>query len=246
MRTTLSLCIPLLIVFNTSCKKDNTGNNASHKLTTYTEDITAMGIGHVVETFNVNYDDQDRITSVVSTTKPGHRFVYQYTGNDQFTYDKYVDDKLTLHGIYFINNSLSLVDSVFQYTNQRDTTSLKYIYNSDKKLVKQKEYIHSYLMGPVWVNTIDYQYDLKGILTKKSESFAETSYRYDTACVSTVQIQPFYFPVQTQLPSHTYTTKFGTTTTIEHRYSFDGSKRLISERAANSDGRVTIYTYTYQ
>ena len=82
-------------------------------------------------------------------------------------------------------------------------------------------------------------------MTKKTDDFSEVSYRYDAEYKNTVQIQPFYFPVQEQLPSHTYTTRFGTTTTIEHTYTFDGDKRLISEKAVSSDGKTTIKTYTY-
>jgi hypothetical protein len=244
MKTTFSSCILLLIIF-TACKKDS-GSNASHKLKAYTEDFTAPGIGHLVETFNVNYDEQDRITSIVSATKPGHRFVYQYISNDQFTFDKYQDDKVTVHNVYFINSSLGLVDSTWLYTNQKDTSSIKYIYNNDKKLVKQKEYVHSYHTGAFLYNTVNYQYDLKGTLTKASDSFYETTYRYDTACTNTVQTQPFYFTFQKQLPSHEFTTRWGTTITVEHSYSFDAHQRLISDKAVSSDGRVTIKTYTYQ
>jgi hypothetical protein len=243
---TFSLSILLLGMINASCKKESTGN-ASRKLKTYTEDISAMGVGHIVETFNITYDDQDRITSLVSTTKPGHRLEYKYSSKDQFTFDRIEDDKVTLHCTYYINMGLSLIDSVYQYNNRRDTLSFKYLYNEDKQLIREKEYLHSYhIPNPVWVNTVKYQYDIQGTLTKRSDDFYESSYRYDAEYKNTVQIQPFYFPVQEQLPTHTYTTRFGATTTIEHTYTFDGDKRLISEKAVSNDGRTTVKTYTYQ
>jgi hypothetical protein len=244
--TTLSLVISLIIILTASCKKESAGS-ASHKLNTYTEDVTAVGIGHVVETFNISYDEQDRITSVVSATKPGHRWEYQYLKEDKFSFDKIEDNKVTLHTSCFINTSLSKIDSTYEYNNRNDTVSMKYLYDSENRIVKQKEYIHSYLIPtPVWVNTINYQYDLKGTLTKKTDSYSEISYRYDTENENTVQIEPFFFPVQQKLPTHTYTTRWGTLTTIEHSYSFDDHKRLTSEKAVSSDGRVTVKSYTYQ
>jgi hypothetical protein len=241
-----SLYILLLIIAIPACKKDTAGSShGNQKITSYTEDFTAPGVGHVVETFNVSYDGQGRITGIESASKKGHRMVYQYTGNDRFTYDKYEDDKVTLHNDYFINAELGLVDSTYQYNNQRDTSSVKYIYDSDKKLVKQKQYVHNYLLPPVWYNTVSYQYDLKGTLTKESDNYYETSYGYDDDVDNTVKLEPFYFPVQQRLPSHTFTTRWGITITTVHTYTFDPNKRISSEKAASSDGRVTIRTYTY-
>jgi hypothetical protein len=245
--STLSLVISLLIILNASCKKESNGSNATHKLKTYTEDITAVGIGHVVETFNINYDEQDRITSVVSSTKPGHRSEYQYIKDGKFIFEKIEDNKVTLNSTYYINSNLSLVDSFYQYNNRNDTVSMKFLYDSENRIVMQKEYIHSYhIPTPVWVNTIKYQYDLKGTLTKKTDGFSETTYRYDAEHENSVQIEPFYFPVQEKLPTHTYTTRWGVLITIEHSYSFDEHKRLISEKAVSSDGRITVKSYTYQ
>jgi hypothetical protein len=245
--TISSLYILLLIAVVSSCKKETTGHsNANQKITSYTEDFTAPGVGHVVETYNVSYDGQGRITSIESATKKGHRMVYLYSGNDRFTYDKYEDDKVTLHNDYFINAELGLIDSTYQYNIQRDTSSAKYLYNSDKKLIKQKQYIHNYLLPPVWYNTVAYQYDINGTLTKESDNYYETSYGYDDEVENTVKLEPFYFPVQGRLPSHTFTTRFGTTITIVHTYTFDSNKRISSEKASSSDGRVTVTTYTYQ
>jgi hypothetical protein len=234
----------LLIVAASSCGKDSAGNNASHKLKTYTEDITAVG-GHVVETYTVNYDGQDRVTSVESTTKPGHRMVYQYSAENSFTYDKIEDNKVIAHNLYFVN-SLSLIDSTWQYNNMRDTESVKFVYDVDKKLIKKKQYLISYLLPPLLYNTINFQYDLKGTLSKETDSYYETSYGYDKALQNTVQLEPFYFPFNEELPSHTFTTRFGTTIQTEHTYTFDDKKRLINEKAVASDGRITIRSYTYE
>jgi YD repeat-containing protein len=238
-----------LMVLNTSCTKDKAaGVSGRQKLKSYTEDITAQGIGHVVETFNVNYDGQERITSIVSTTKPGHRLEYKYISNDKFTFEQIEDNKLMLHCDYFINAEVGKVDSLYQYNIKKDTTAFKYFYDKENRILKQKEYLMSYLLPPVWYNTIDYVYDTKGTLTKKVESFAETSYRYDEEFKSTILLEPGYIPSQEKLPSHTYSVRFSITTTTEHFYTYDGQGRLASEKAVASDGNrqtITIRTYTY-
>jgi YD repeat-containing protein len=248
MKTTFfSFVAGIVVVCTVSCKKDSNERNEQTRLDSYTIDYTAQGVGNQVETFHVNYDAQGRITSVVSTTKPGHRFEYQYTGNDQFTRDKIEDEKVIEHNLYFINSQVSLIDSVYSYNIQKDTTSVKNFYNDNKQLVKQKQYLHSYLVkAPVWVNTVNYQYDLNGVLNKEADNYYESSYVYDEELENTVQTEPFYIPVQKRLPSITFTTKRGVTTTIKHAYTFDSGKRVTSETATASNGSITVKTYTYQ
>jgi hypothetical protein len=244
--STFSLYILLLIVAASSCKKDSAGDNASHKVKSYTEDITQIG-GRHVETFTVNYDDQGRITTVQSTNRPGHRMVYQYSAENSFTFDKIEDNKVTYHSINFVN-SQSLIDSTWWYNNMNDTSASKFIYDADKKLVKQKQYLikFEYLPYPVLYNSIIYQYDLKGTLVKESDSYYETSYAYDKELKNTVQLEPFYFPFKEQLPSHTYSTRLGTTYETKHTYTFDDHKRVVSEKQERNDGKVIIMSYMYE
>jgi|GEM_PF-2203978 len=242
-------CIFLLMVAAASCGKDSAGNNASHKVKSYVEDIEAVG-NHTVQTYNVNYDEQDRITSIEATNKHGARMIYQYSAENSFTYDKYEDTVHFIHAIYFIN-SQSLIDSTWghdykQYGYKPDTTSAKFFYDENKKLVKQKQYLMSYLVPPVLYNTVTYQYDLKGTLTKESDSYQEISYGYDKALENTVQLEPFYFPFNKELPSHTFKTRLGITISTEHTYTFDDKKRLITEMAVGSDGIKTVRNYVYE
>ena len=244
-----ALSLFALLILNTSCKKDKAaGTSGRQKLKGFTEDITAQGIGHTIETFNVNYDGQDRITSIVSTTKPGHRLEYKYINNDKFTFEQIEDNRLMVHRDYFINAEIGKVDSFYQVKITGDTTSFKNFYDKENRLLKQKEYLISYLLPPVWYNTIDYVYDTKGVLTKKVESFAETSYRYDEEFKNTTLLEPGYIPAQEKLPSHTYSVRFSITMTTEHFYTYDEQGRLASEKAVESDGsrqKITIRTYTY-
>jgi len=127
--STIYCCIFLLIVTASSCGKDSAGNNASHQLKSYTEDITAVG-GHTVQTYNVNYDEQGRITSIESTNRHGSRMLYQYSAENSFTYDRYEDTLHFIHTIYFIN-SQSLIDSSWGhdykgYGYKPDTSSVKF------------------------------------------------------------------------------------------------------------------------
>ncbi|OQP38682.1 hypothetical protein A4H97_18360 [Niastella yeongjuensis] len=250
MKLTLIYCyIFLLIIAASACKKDSAGDNASLRIISYTEDITAIG-GRTVETYSVEYDAQNRITSVASTNKHGARTVYQYSAENSFTCDKYTDAVLLYHSVYFINNQ-SLIDSTWgrEYKEapyKSDTISGKFYYNEDKKLIKQKEFLNSTLVPPVLNRTINYQYDINGTLVKETADDYESSYAYEKENKNTVQLQPFYFPSNDQLPSHSYITRFGTTLETKHTYTFDDHKRVIGERAEQSDGRITILSYTYE
>ncbi len=126
-----------------------------------------------------------------------------------FTFEKIEDNKVMLHCDYFINGEINMVDSVYTYNIQKDTISFKYLYNSDNKILKQKEHLVSYIMAPVWYNTIEYEYDIKGTLTRRKESLAETTYRYDEDFNNTARIEPSYIPwAQEKLPTHTYAHTF--------------------------------------
>lgn len=254
MLSTLKVSTFLLVavlIFSTSCKKDKDGGSSGRqKLKSYTEEITAVGIGHVVETFNVSYDGQDRITSIVSTTKPGHRLEYNYINNNKFTYEQIEDNKVMLHCDYFINAEIGKVDSLYQFNIRKDTIAFKYLYNKENKILRQKEYLITYYLPPVWYNTIDYVYDTRGTLTRKTEtSPAEITYVYDAEYKNTTLLEPGYLPSQELLPTHTYSTRFNITTTTEHTYTYDDKGRLTVAKAVTFDGSrqtVIVRTYTYQ
>src|SRR5581483_84626 len=131
MKTTILTFISGLFIFCiTSCKKESTGSKKQSNIASYTVNLSVRGAVSQVETFTVNYDDEGRIASVVSATKTGHRYNYQYLNNNQFTRDVIENNVVTEHSLFFINNSLSLVDSLYSYNNQKDTTSARYIYNN--------------------------------------------------------------------------------------------------------------------
>lgn len=243
----LPLATALAVLCIVSCGKDTNDARKDAKIDTYTTVYTAQGIGSQSETFSINYDGSGRITSVVSTTKPGHRFEYTYNGSDRYTKEVIEDNKVIEHNEVFINTSVALIDSIFTYNNRKDTTSIKNLYNADKQLVKQKQYLHSYLIAaPVWVNTVKYTYDTKGILTKDNDDYYENSYVYEEEIENTAYIQPLYTPTKKLLPSTTFTTRWGATNEIKHVYTFDGSKRVTSETATSTDGSKTVNTYTYK
>ena len=74
------LCATL---FLTSCQKEIDSDSpppppggASAKIKTYTEDLTYPG-QHSVETYNLTYDSQHRLTAMESVTTPGNKFFHR-------------------------------------------------------------------------------------------------------------------------------------------------------------------------
>src|ERR1700761_7968053 len=81
-----SFFLPAAIVITltvVSCKKSDSTDNTVPRVKTYTEDVTSPSVdnGHVVDSFTLSYDAQDRITSLVSVTNPPEKFVYTYGSN---------------------------------------------------------------------------------------------------------------------------------------------------------------------
>jgi hypothetical protein len=247
MKKTTSLVLAaLLMVAGMSCQKEESVNpppNSTNKIKTYTEDVTFQG-GHIAETFNVNYDNKDRVISLVSATTPSSRFEYKYA-SDRFEMDIYVVGNLTIHGTFYLNSSGTLVDSVMQYNDTEDTTLTKYVYNGNKQLVQQREYEYSKQTGPVLFGTTYYTYDANGLVIKEKDDDYETTYKYDKVIKNTVNIGAPYMPLPIQLPTQTITTDGSDTETVNYTYTFDSKNRLATEKAEISAGGTVIKTYTY-
>ena len=248
------LLLPLFVMFFSSCQKEITGESArptdtsgnigtggsSTLVKTYTEDVTTAS-GNYKTTFDLSYDISDRITSMVSKSNAGDKFVYQY-GTNKFTLDIYVGNVIDIHQDRFVNNMLLMIDSTLQYNNTGDTSTEKYTYNAAKQLTRKKDYE---VKGGVstLVNTTDYAYDSNGNVTKETDSDGETTYEY-TTLVNNLNIGYVYFNVNKNLPKTT-TIKGAFAGTITHTYIFDSLNRLTSEKGTNSNGGVFVKTYTY-
>ena len=239
--------VALLAVAGMSCQKEESVNhnpNAVNKIKTYTEDVTVPGVGHYAETFNVNYDNKDRVVSLVSVNSPTTRWEYKYS-NDHFDMDIYAQGVLTIHATFYLNSSATLVDSMMQYNDTQDTMLTKYVYNGNKQLVQEREYDYTKQTGPTLYNTINFTYDANGVMIKEKDDDTETTYTYAQVIKNTVNIGAPYMPLPIQLPTQSVTTDGADTETADYTYTFDSVKRLTSEKSVTTSGVIVIKSYTY-
>ena len=252
IKTAVALFIAIAIF--SSCQKgfdtaslpvgmpDSSLETVSFKVKTYTEDITSSS-QHSATTFNLTYDTRDRIISIISVSSPGDKFVYEYT-NNTFSVDIYNLNQLSIHSNYFIN-SLSLVDSSFQYDDTNDTTTEKYLYNSAKQLIQLEEYDYSMQTGAVLLDSHYYLYDNNGNMLKDSTANAIITYKYyDNLLDNLLMGSPYSRPNKNLVKTTTYT-EGGITTTLNQTYTFDDYNRQTSEKAVASNDDVVIKSYTY-
>lgn len=242
------------IIFFSSCQKELSPDTAttpnggtgssSNKIKTYTEDVTVSG-SHSSITLNINYDGSNRITSMVSATSAGDKFVFEYPASNTFNMDLYNSNVLSIHEQYLLN-SFSFLDSTFQYNDTHDTMTEKYFYNASKQLVKLNEYDYSKSTGAVLWNSHTYTYDANGSTITDTDLSSVTTYDYYTnlaynfSFLSLGMPQPKFFVKTTKITSG------GSTETYDHTYKFDSSNRLTTETITDaSTGDTVIKTYTY-
>jgi hypothetical protein len=240
----------LTMLILTSCQKELDPQSSpppptgSSKIKTYTEDLTYGG-QQSVETYNLNYDSQDRLTSMVSVTNPGNKFLYSYGPSNVFHMDLYDDNILSIHEDFYLN-SASMTDSTFQYNNTGDSSTEKYLYNAAKQVIAIKYYEYTKSTGGVLQSTTRLEHDSKGNVTKEISDAGVTSYTFYPDLQNTVMGTN---PYDTKNPNLTKTTTGdigGITVTLNHTYTFDASNRVTSERAADTiTGIVLIKSYTY-
>jgi hypothetical protein len=245
MRITKILCIIFIALIFSSCRKEsstiNSGTPAS-KVKTYTEDVTSWGV-HSVITFNLIYDANDRLISMISATSSGDRFEFQYS-NGTYTTDLYNSNTLSIHELFFINSN-SLLDSTFQYNDTDDSMTEKYLYNSAKQLITLKEYDYSLVTGSELFNTEDYVYDSNGNVIKITGNSSVTTYDYYTDLVNNLVLGTSYLPVNKNLVKTTTVNSGGIPVTLNHTYTFDSGNRIITEKIIADSDEIVIKTYTY-
>lgn len=248
MKTTKILITVLVgFLFFSSCQKPFTDEllplpQQSARVKTYTEDFTSPATGNSVETFNLNYDANNRLISMISATSVGDKFIYQYSGNT-ITMDFYRSNELTIHEVSYLNSS-SFVDSTFQYNDTEDSSTEKYLYNSNNQLVKLTEYDYTAAGGAEIYNTHNYFYDADGNLTRETDDYSQITYEYSTL-LNTLFIGFDHLPHRKYLVKTTRYSFGATTGTINHTYTFDSSNRLTSEKTISDTGEIAIKSYTY-
>jgi hypothetical protein len=246
MKTIKTLLIIIAAFVFTSCQKEYIDEHpvapaASSKVKTYSEDMVSGG-NHSSATFNLSYDNDNRLVSMTSAASSGDRFEYHYS-TDSYSLDLYNSNTLSVHEEFYLN-TFPFVDSTFQYNDTGDSTTEKYIYNAGKQIITVKEYDYSLQTGAVLQNTINYTYDNSGNVIKITDDYTQTTYDYYTGLVNNLVFGLPYLPISKDLVK---TTTFfnGDTITAHHVYTFDAANRISTEKVTTDDGDVATKTYTY-
>ncbi|MCY7420847.1 MAG: hypothetical protein LH478_03780 [Chitinophagaceae bacterium] len=254
MRAFLSmLMVPVLVFIFSSCQKEITGEvsrptdttgavgtpGGSFLVKTYTEDLKSSA-GNLFTKFNLSYDVNNRILSVVSSTNAGDKFLYQY-GVNKYSLEIFNSNVLSIHGDFFLNSN-QLPDSNVQYNDTRDTTIEKYTYNAAKQLTQSMEYEIKQSLATLIDRTL-YEYDANGNVSKETNSGGETTYTY-TSLLNTLNTGQVYSNQNKFLIKTTVISGVGGVT-INHTHTFDSFNRLTSEKAVATNGDVVTRTYTY-
>lgn len=250
-RITLFAAVAIFILALSSCQKESSNDplpGASLKLKAYTEDIRSGVLGNSVTTYNLNYDGNDRMTSMVSASNPGNKFVFAYPSSSKYTMDLFVDNVFELHADYLLN-SHSMFDSSFQYNNTGDTITEKYIYNPAQQLTKLYEYDYYQVTGSSLWNTTTYTYDGAGNLVRSEDTddYVYTSEYYTDKVYLMPQLMPVFVPGQkvNLIKKLTLTISGTVDASAAYTYTFDSKDRVSTETQEYSDGDVVIKTFTY-
>jgi len=250
MKNILSAIVTVsTIVFLSSCQKDAGGDlpASTDKVKTYTEDVTSSFVGHTVTTFNLSYDASNRIVSLVSASDPGNKIIYTYNSANSISSDLYSAGALQIHEDVYLNNNR--IDSTYQYNNDGDTTTEKYLYNSSGDWTKSYEYDYSKVTGSDLYNTITYTYDGNGnqLKAEGTDTNVETYEYYADQVYIHPLIGPALIPSvkHNLIKTHTITSNGYPVGTLTFTYTFDSSNRISTEKGVADDGSVIIKTYTY-
>jgi len=228
-----------------SCKKEDpaTPDNSNYKLKTYSEKLVS-GSDSISVDYNFTYDAQNRITSMFMVSNPSEKFVYTYNSDNQVTMDL-TSSSGNIHEESFFKNNQP--DSTYQYNDTEDTTTEKYIYNSNNQLTTLYEYDYSNGQATLW-NTTHYTYDGSGNLVKTEDTNHEVdTYTYYPDLVS---IMPLISPLLTSqktnlMKTHTMTSNGYPVGTVTFTYTFDSLNRISTVTQTEDSGAKATSTFTY-
>jgi len=243
-----SLLATLIVIsLFAACKKNNDAPAGSGSLPkTYTEDFRSSSYSTKV-TYNLTYDGNNRLISMTAIPEPAIvKFIYTYSSGKTFSMDLYNSNALSIHENFWLNSS-SLLDSTFQYNDTNDSSTEKYVYNSNNQLLQIKNYNYS-STGSVPDYTTDYTYDNAGNATLESISNGRsTSFTYYTDLPYTLNIGLNIIPQPKYFIKTATSTAGSSPITATHFYKFDSSNRLIQDSATTTGAvdAIAIKTYTY-
>jgi hypothetical protein len=248
MRNSSVLLTIAVILFLSSCKKDNgssNSNNASQPKA-YTEDVRSSVIGNSLITYDLSYDASGRLTAITALpAPPSINFVYTYLATNKVTLDLYEGGALNIHEIMWLNSS-NYLDTTFQYNDSGDTTTEKYIYNANKQLIQSNVYDYS-TSGTDLYNATNYTYDNFGNVISSSDNLGQTiSYSYYSNLPNTLKIGETFLPQPTFFIKTEILNTSGSVTTSTHYYTFDSQNRIIKDSTYTPEiDLIAIKSYTY-
>lgn len=239
--TLLSLGMVLLLA---ACQKDKEPDANSNvlKIKSYSEKVVSSEGDSIVANYNLTYDAKNRITAINQVEIPGNKFLFAYESDSRFSTDIYLMGALSIHEDVFLNGS-HFVDSTYQYNDEKDTSSEKYIYNANNQLSTVKGFYKS-----VMDNVITYSYDGEGNLVKTTDTDNEVeTFDYYPDLVFAM---PFTNPLQSTTPAHLIknhkiTSNGYVVANIVSTYTFDSKNRISTITQTLDDGSFATQTFTY-
>ena len=235
----------IVIVFSVftlaSCKKDDSiqSPQTGDKIKTYTESINSSVLGVISATYNLSYDQQGRLSSMINVENTGHKFTFAYTDNG-FDMDIYANNVVVIHQDVFTNGNR--MDSTFQYNDEGDTTTEKYVYNPANLLVKLNRYVYSDGIS-VPDETVNYTYDNNNNLLSEIGNYTHIEYEYNGSTPGIMNLFPLFYSSSQKMPSRVID---HSGFTADHTYTVDSKNRVVSDVAVLSTGDVITKTYTYE
>jgi len=239
--TLLSLGMVLLLA---ACQKDKepAANSNVLKIKSYSEKVVSSDGDSIVANYNLSYDANNRITALSQVEVPGNKFLFIYESDSKYSMEIYLKGALSIHEDFFLNSRHS-IDSTYQYNDEEDTTSEKYLYNANNQLTTVKEFYNS-----VVDNVTTYTYDNNGnvVKTTDSDNQVETFDYYPDL----VYAMPFTNPLQSTTPAHLIknhkiTSNGYVVANIVSTYTFDSKNRISTITQTLDDGSIAIQTFTY-
>lgn len=243
-----SLCsIPafcMLFFFFSACSKksDSPSPPQGTRLTRYTEILNPRTFYSVTTSYDISYDQNNKVASIVNSNDPGSKFMFDYV-SDGYNFDIYGSGNVLIHRkVMFSGNT---IDSTIEYNNEGDTTTEKYIYwaGGILKFLLKYDVTPS---GPQLSNVTEYTYGLNNMLVSEKDYHSSTVYSYDRQEVSNFSLYPIYVNRSKQLPSLVSFSEGNGIVTSEHTYTFDAEKRLIKDEIVLSTGQTMEKAFKYE
>ncbi len=221
---------------------------------TYTEDYysTSAPDQHLKDSFGLTYDNKGRLLSLTELDSTyGLQLLYHYQNDNTITLDQYDSGKVQVHELLYLN-SFSYLDSTFQYNNEGDSSTEKYIYNAGKQLVQLNTYDYSSADGSSLREFDTYAYDSYNDIIKEVDNNVSdpgnptvVTSTYTNQIINNLNIGLNVRLPQKYLPDIVTGTLAGETQSATHVYTFDNKKRLTMDQATLSNGYIAIKRYYY-